>query len=152
MTRWRGVVAVEGVVTEDGRLIEPTAIQWNLDQGIPLVAIPEGDDPYDRRMVGVIETLERRERKPYGALIYAEGSLLPDRLPACLDLSATVTSGERDVAGWLPNLDGTEGGSVSNSGLDHPLALVRCELRQVVVGAQKVWDECVLEVIEDGEG
>jgi len=135
MTRWRGVIAVEGVVTEDGRLIEPTAMQWNLDRGIPLVVSTQAEHPYDRRVIGVIETLERRERSPYGELIYAEGSLLPDRLPAILDLSATVTSGEHDVAG---------------EGVDHPLALVRCELRQVVVGAEKVWDECVLEVIEDG--
>lgn len=131
MTRWRGVVAVEGVVTEDGRLIEPTAIQWNLDRGIPLVVTTQAD----HRIIGVIETLERRERTPHGALIYAEGSLLPDRLPASLDLSATVTSGFADIAG---------------ASVDYPLALVRCELRQVVVGAQKVWDECVLEVIEDG--
>ncbi len=137
MTRWRGVVAVEGVVTEDGRLIEPTAIQWNLDKGIPLVVTTQADHPYDHRIIGVIETLERRERTPHGALIYAEGSLLPDRLPASLDLSATVTSGFADIAG---------------ASVDYPLALVRCDLRQVVVGAQKVWDECVLEVIEDGEG
>ncbi|AWY06786.1 hypothetical protein HOT47_gp79 [Microbacterium phage Quhwah] len=148
MTRWRGIVAVEGVATEDGRLIEPTAMQWDIDRGIPLVLPSTVAEPYV--LVGVIDHLERRERHPHGALIYAEGSLVSDRLPDRLDLSATVISGERDVAGWLPDLDGSAEGSVSNTGLDYPLALVRCDLRQVVVGAEKVWDECVLEVIEDG--
>jgi len=148
MTRWRGVVAVEGVVTKDGRLIEPTALRWDIERGIPLVRAATDESPHSSLPIGFIETLERRERSPYGALIYAEGSLLPDRLPTCLDLSATVLSGEHDVAGWLPHLDGSGGGSVSNTGLDYPLALVRGELRQVVVGAQKVWDECVLEVLD----
>lgn len=131
MTRWRGVVAVEGVVTEDGRLIEPTAMQWNLDRGIPLVVTTQADRPFDHRIIGVIETLERRERTPHGALIYAEGSLVPDRLPDCLDLSAFV-----DAVTFA-------GGEV-----DYPDAVTRCDLRQVHVGAQRVWDECVLEVIE----
>ncbi|QGJ89486.1 hypothetical protein PBI_SMARTIES_83 [Microbacterium phage Smarties] len=134
MTRWRGVVAVEGVVTEDGRLIEPTAIRW--DGPIPLTrAWTQDDEPNTSPLIGYVESVERREREPYGALIYAEGTLLDtERLPDRLDLSATLT-----------------GVQIAGEGVDHPQAFTRGDLRGVTVGGEKVWDECVLEVIEDAE-
>ncbi|QDP43609.1 hypothetical protein QDA09_gp72 [Microbacterium phage Tyrumbra] len=137
MTRWRGVIAVEGVLTADGRLIEPTAMEWDDKRPVLLTrASLAGDGDYGQSILGTVESVRREEREPYGALIIAEGELRDvESLPDRLDLSVVVTSGEFDVAG---------------EGTDHPLALTRCDLRQVIVGSERVWDECVLEVIEDG--
>lgn len=139
--RWRGVLAVEGELTSDGRLIEPTAIQWG-DDPIPLMRSVQADSrmsgiaDWSQPLLGYVDSIERIERDGK-VLILGEGPLLGDQpLPDSLDLSAVVTSGEYDVAG---------------PGVDHPYALTKCRLRQVVVGAEKVWDECVLEVIEDAE-
>lgn len=133
--RWRGVLAVEGEVTQDGRLIEPMALEWS--PPFPLVRAYDADTRFDATdiIVGSVEQVERVERDDK-VLILGEGTLYHDP-PERRDLAVTVIAGEKDYAG---------------AGLDYPMALVRGDLRQVVVGGQRVWDECLLEVIEDGEG
>jgi hypothetical protein len=131
LTRWQGVVAVEGRVTSDGRLIEPTAIFWT-DDPIPLMRTARGEPDWSMPLLGWTDRIERRPLPNGQVLVWATGPRTSEPLPDSLDLSATVTADEDGYAG---------------SGLDYPLALVRGRLRQIVVGAGRVWDECVLEEV-----
>uniref|UniRef100_A0AAU7J8J9 Type VI secretion system tube protein Hcp n=2 Tax=unclassified bacterial viruses TaxID=12333 RepID=A0AAU7J8J9_9VIRU len=138
MAQWRGVLAVEGRETADGRLIEPSAIEWTGDP-IPLMRSLRGTSEGDWSMpplIGYTESIERRETADGVFLIYAEGTLLDtEHLPDVLDLSMVATSIEADMA-------------MRGDGPRRTMTLSRCQLRQIVVGSEKVWDECVLEVVE----
>ncbi|WKW87118.1 peptidase [Microbacterium phage Nicole72] len=135
MRRWRGVVAVEGVVTEDGRLIEPTACTWAEDiedAPVPLMPVWTGErtgDGFDWSlpMIGWADRFERVEEEGR-VRIYASGPLFDDAtLPERLDLSVFVT--EVTFAG---------------EGVDYPLAVTHGRIRQIGLGGERVWDECVL--------
>ena len=134
MNRWRGVIAVEGVVTDDGRLIKPMAMTWSDDRAIPLMTpMRRGSEgAWNMPVVGHADSVERVERDGR-VLIQASGTLSGD-LPAVLDLSAVV-----------------DNATIACEGVDHPMEFTSCRLRQIVVGSERVWDECVLEVIEDAE-
>ena len=68
--RWEGVIAREGEVTGDGRLIEDGALRWD-DLPIPLrVAFKDVGGHDGAEVCGRIETVERRE----GGDIYAAGT------------------------------------------------------------------------------
>ena len=68
--RWEGVIAREGEVTGDGRLIEDGALRWD-DLPIPLrVAFKDVGGHDGAEVCGRIETVERRE----GGDIYATGT------------------------------------------------------------------------------
>ncbi|QGJ92746.1 hypothetical protein QDA04_gp76 [Microbacterium phage Megan] len=134
MSRWKAVIAVEGRVTADGRLIEPTAIEWadEPQRRVPLVRSPQAGEG-DHAVIGWLDRLWREEGPSGEALVWGEGDLIAEP-PAKRDLSVIVISGEYDIAG---------------EGVDYPLALVHCRLQQIAVGADRVWDECLLEVVPD---
>lgn len=68
--RWEGVIAREGAMTGDGRLIEDGALRWD-DLPIPLrVAFKDVGGHDGAEVCGRIETVERRE----GGDIYATGT------------------------------------------------------------------------------
>ena len=68
--RWEGVIAREGEMTGDGRLIEAGALRWD-DLPIPLrVAFKDVGGHDGAEVCGRIETVERRE----GGDIYATGT------------------------------------------------------------------------------
>ena len=68
--RWEGVIAREGEMTGDGRLIEGGALRWD-DLPIPLrVAFKDVGGHDGAEVCGRIETVERRE----GGDIYATGT------------------------------------------------------------------------------
>lgn len=68
--RWEGVIAREGEMTGDGRLIEDGALRWD-DLPIPLrVAFKDVGGHDGAEVCGRIETVERRE----GGDIYASGT------------------------------------------------------------------------------
>nr|DAK63110.1 MAG TPA: minor head component F [Caudoviricetes sp.] len=68
--RWEGVIAREGEMTGDGRLIEEGALRWD-DLPIPLrVAFKDVGGHDGAEVCGRIETVERRE----GGDIYATGT------------------------------------------------------------------------------
>lgn len=68
--RWEGVIAREGEMTGDGRLIEEGALRWD-DLPIPLrVAFRDVGGHDGAEVCGRIETVERRE----GGDIYATGT------------------------------------------------------------------------------
>lgn len=68
--RWEGVIAREGEMTGDGRLIEDGALRWN-DLPIPLrVAFKDVGGHDGAEVCGRIETVERRD----GGDIYATGT------------------------------------------------------------------------------
>ena len=68
--RWEGVIAREGEMTGDGRLIEDGALRWD-DLPIPLrVAFKDVGGHDGAEVCGRIETVERRE----GGDIYAPGT------------------------------------------------------------------------------
>lgn len=68
--RWEGVIAREGEITGDGRLIEDGALRWD-DLPIPLrVAFKDVGGHDGAEVCGRIETVERRE----GGDIYATGT------------------------------------------------------------------------------
>ena len=68
--RWEGVIAREGEMTGDGRLIEDGALRWD-DLPIPLrVAFKDVGGHDGAEVCGRIETVERRE----GGNIYATGT------------------------------------------------------------------------------
>lgn len=68
--RWEGVIASEGEMTGDGRLIEDGALRWD-DLPIPLrVAFKDVGGHDGAEVCGRIETVERRE----GGDIYATGT------------------------------------------------------------------------------
>lgn len=68
--RWEGVIAREGEMTGDGRLIENGALRWD-DLPIPLrVAFKDVGGHDGAEVCGRIETVERRE----GGDIYATGT------------------------------------------------------------------------------
>ena len=68
--RWEGVIAREGEMTGDGRLIEDGALRWD-DLPIPLrVAFKDVSGHAGAEVCGRIETVERRE----GGDIYATGT------------------------------------------------------------------------------
>lgn len=83
--RWDGVVAVEGVHSEDGRLIAPGALYWDRHATLPVVVDDAGDE-----QVGVVRELSR-----LGALIIARG-LVDSGLRLPRGLGVEVTPG-RDV-------------------------------------------------------
>nr|DAV87512.1 MAG TPA: minor head component F [Caudoviricetes sp.] len=67
--RWEGVIAREGEMTGDGRLIEAGALRWD-DLPIPLrVAFKDAGGHDGAEVCGRIETVERRD----GGDIYATG-------------------------------------------------------------------------------
>ena len=68
--RWEGIIAREGEMTGDGRLIEDGALRWD-DLPIPLrVAFKDVGGHDGAEVCGRIETVERRE----GGDIYATGT------------------------------------------------------------------------------
>ncbi|WP_291465632.1 hypothetical protein, partial [Actinomyces sp.] len=68
--RWEGVIAREGEMTGDGRLIEDGALRWD-DLPIPLrVAFKDVGGHDGAEVCGRIETVERRD----GGDIYATGT------------------------------------------------------------------------------
>lgn len=68
IARWSGILATEGEVTGDGRMVEPGAWTWG-DLPIPLRWDEEDDGAHAGAVVvGLIETVERR-----GADIFATG-------------------------------------------------------------------------------
>ena len=89
--RWEGVIAREGEMTGDGRLIEDGALRWD-DLPIPLrVAFKDVGGHDGAEVCGRIETVERRE----GGDIYATGTF---------DLgSATGTEAFRQVSEQMSN-------------------------------------------------
>lgn len=89
--RWEGVIAREGEMTGDGRLIEDGALRWD-DLPIPLrVAFKDVGGHDGAEVCGRIETVERRE----GGDIYATGTF---------DLGSAVgTEAFRQVSGQMSN-------------------------------------------------
>ena len=89
--RWEGVIAREGEMTGDGRLIEDGALRWD-DLPIPLrVAFKDVGGHDGAEVCGRIETVERRD----GGDIYATGTF---------DLgSATGTEAFRQVSEQMSN-------------------------------------------------
>ena len=89
--RWEGVIAREGEMTGDGRLIEDGAMRWD-DLPIPLrVAFKDVGGHDGAEVCGRIETVERRD----GGDIYATGTF---------DLgSATGTEAFRQVSEQMSN-------------------------------------------------
>lgn len=89
--RWEGVIAREGEMTGDGRLIEDGALRWD-DLPIPLrVAFRDVGGHDGAEVCGRIETVERRD----GGDIYATGTF---------DLgSATGTEAFRQVSEQMSN-------------------------------------------------
>jgi hypothetical protein len=64
--RWIGVLAVEGAPTEDGRLILPEAMTWDIPaEGLSLLDGPLGANP---GVVGTITSVCR-----YGPLVVGQG-------------------------------------------------------------------------------
>ncbi len=69
VARWSGVIAVEGLMTGDGRLIEAGALRWDGVLPLPLRWDREDDGAHlGAVVVGLIETVERR-----GGEIFATG-------------------------------------------------------------------------------
>lgn len=89
--RWEGVIAREGEMTGDGRMIEDGALRWD-DLPIPLrVAFKDVGGHDGAEVCGRIETVERRE----GGDIYATGTF---------DLGSAVgTEAFRQVSGQMSN-------------------------------------------------
>lgn len=68
--RWAGVLAVEGSLTGDGRLIEPGALRWG-DLPLKLRYVKEDSGEHANAVVvGLITNVERR-----GAQIWGEGTI-----------------------------------------------------------------------------
>ena len=89
--RWEGVIAREGEMTGDGRMIEDGALRWD-DLPIPLrVAFKDVGGHDGAEVCGRIETVERRE----GGDIYATGTF---------DLGSAVgTEAYRQVSEQMSN-------------------------------------------------
>ena len=89
--RWEGVIAREGEMTGDGRLIEDGALRWD-DLPIPLrVAFKDVGGHDGAEVCGRIETVERRD----GGDIYATGTF---------DLGSAVgTEAYRQVSAQMSN-------------------------------------------------
>nr|DAI69758.1 MAG TPA: minor head component F [Caudoviricetes sp.] len=89
--RWEGVIAREGEMTGDGRMIEDGALRWD-DLPIPLrVAFKDLGGHDGAEVCGRIETVERRD----GGDIYATGTF---------DLGSTVgTEAFRQVSEQMSN-------------------------------------------------
>lgn len=70
LSRWEGVIGMEGVPTGDGRLIQAEALTWDADPG-PIRLVLEDNGAHDGAVaVGRITAIERRE----GGAIWAEGT------------------------------------------------------------------------------
>src|SRR5690625_223734 len=69
--RWSGVIAVENLLTGDGRLLETDSLRWE-NLPLPIRTVKEDSGAHDGAVViGLIETIERRE----GGEIWGEGSI-----------------------------------------------------------------------------
>src|SRR5690625_1247851 len=69
--RWSGVIAVENLLTGDGRLLETDSLRWE-SLPLPIRTVKEDSGAHDGAVViGLIETIERRE----GGEIWGEGSI-----------------------------------------------------------------------------
>ena len=131
MTRFRGVIAVEGRVSNAGdrRMINRGAVAW--EAHVPLTTDADGGHV---KTIGVVSHIEREET-PGGVLVWGMGYFDGDPLlPPLLDLSALVLSRQGD----------------HEQEADGVLVVTRGRLAHVHVGHRKVWDECVMEVITDG--
>src|SRR5690625_6052657 len=68
--RWSGVIAVENLLTGDGRLLETDSLRWE-NLPLPIRTVKEDSGAHDGAVViGVIETIGGRE----GGEVWGEGS------------------------------------------------------------------------------
>lgn len=135
MKRWRGIIAIEGRLTEDGRYIERDALTW--ETPLPLCR-PNAreDESWSTPIIGSVESIERIDKGEF-VLVAATGTLHSDP-PERLDLAVTVLAGEHDYV--EPEVD---------SIFPFAVRLTAGRIANLYVGGQRVWDECVLEVIGD---
>lgn len=114
---WRGVIAVEGQETSDGRIIEPGALAWKL----PVALI----DTDGWSIVGRVDAVSRD-----GSLIRAEGILF-ENAPSLAGAYPTILVSEVKVR------KGPRGSMVFEA----------CDLRTVTVlrSSADVWPECRFE-------
>jgi hypothetical protein len=93
MPDWKGVIAVEGEVSSDGRLLRPGALTW--ETPLPLYA-PTEDDPWSRPIIGTVQHIARVIGEDGRNLIYASGvSWSP--WPADLGPCVSSVNGEYDT-------------------------------------------------------
>lgn len=118
--KWRGVIAVEGEHTVDGRFIEQDALNWDLDEPLPVVQWIDGT--YDWNRIGWIETIERD-----GGLIRATGTL---------DTKPVGNACEM----------GADSMVLSDDETPH---VQEARIRYVAIGERPAWPQCTEFVIED---
>lgn len=123
--KWSGVIAMESVETNDGRIAAIDSLHW---PNLP-VRLVEYPDPKHGQMdftgmaeIGTVETVERD-----GKYIRATGTL--DREPVHTGLEMGVHN--------------------MTHHMEHGTLVVdAADLWYVAVGARPVWPECVIEVTE----
>lgn len=136
VARWSGVIAVEGQMTGDGRLIELGALTWD-ELPIPLRWDVEDDGGHSGAVVvGLIETVERR-----GGDIFATGfvDLVSDN-----GYEAATMMGTADRPGLL------KGVSIDPDTVDFEIR-VKAELLNAGAAdiVEDVGDDVEIEVTED---
>lgn len=80
MIYWQGVIAVEGVLTGDGRLIEPGALEWaaSPDSPLPLRSVAQDNGAHDgAELVGSIFHIWREDQGDGTVNILAAGDFDP---------------------------------------------------------------------------
>lgn len=117
--RWRGVIALEGVTTTDGRRITPGALTWTLPRSL----LKDGLVPFP---VGTVDTITREEN----GRIVATGTIDRGALSA-VENGLAVTLSEMEV----------------QTPRDDVLTITAGEILGVYLSDLPAWTECRLEVI-----
>lgn len=131
MRRWRGVIAVEGRVSEDGRLVEPMALAW--DGPLPLYYGGTHPEQWSTPIIGTVEHIERVVTDAGPVLLLGDGPLFGE-MPEESDLGVSVDS-VTFISGELTDT----------------FTVRHARIRAVWLGSPRIWDECVCEVYDAPE-
>lgn len=91
---WTAIIAVEGEVSSDRRLVAPGALTW--ETPLPLYGTGTASDEFSRPIIGTVESITRIVGEDGRNLIRATGTRWAE-LPAALGPSVSATNGEFDT-------------------------------------------------------
>jgi hypothetical protein len=93
---WTAIIAIEGEVSEDKRLVRPGAFDW--DTPLPLIdyGTSREEGTFEYKIIGTVESIERIVGEDGRNIIRATG-VRWEELPAGLGPSVSSTNGEFDT-------------------------------------------------------
>jgi hypothetical protein len=128
MTTWAGIIAVENVLSSDGRLLAAGAVQWDPDQSLPLTA-ETGDEANPIAVVGSVDLVWRE-----GQYIRAYGHML-----------VPFEEGEDRYLPLAASCDQMEVGDETSRLV---VVFTKARLRQVLL-KQSAWSACHITEVND---